>query len=38
MSGTIPVPSTVQVYNNADDTLTLKGAVVDNGDGTLTIG
>lgn len=38
MSDTIPIPSTVVVYDNADDTIVLKGAVVDNGDGTLTIG
>jgi hypothetical protein len=38
MSDPIPIPAGVLVYDNADATLTLKGSVVDNGDGTLTIG
>ena len=35
---TIMIPGDVAIYDNADGTLVLANNVVDNGDGTLTVG
>jgi len=35
---TVMLPEGVDAFDNSDGTLTLKGEVVDNGDGTATVG
>lgn len=35
---TVPLPEGVELYDNNDGTVVLKGAVTDNGDGTALVG